>query len=149
EYSRDLYEGETIRRMARHYEKVVEEVVRDAEQRIREIELMSVTEREQIVVKWNETAVEYPRDRLIHELFEEQVEQRPETVAVVFEGQKLSYRELDRRANQLAHHLRRLGVGPDARVAICMERGLEMVVALLATLKAGGAYVPIDPAYPP
>src|SRR5262249_1038289 len=99
EYSRDLYEGETIRRMARHYEKVVEEVVRDAEQRIRDIELMSGSEREQILVKWNETAAEYPRDRTIHELFEARAEQMPEAIAVAQEDRQLSYGELNTRAN--------------------------------------------------
>ena len=148
EYSRDLYEAETIRRMVRHFERVALEVARDAEQRIREIELLSAAEREQVVITWNETAVEYLRDRTIHGLFEEQVEQWPERVAVVYEEQELSYRELNRRANQLAHHLRRLGVGPDARVGICVERSVEMVEGLLGILKAGGAYVPLDPAYP-
>src|SRR5262249_48198958 len=90
----------------------------------------------------------YPREKLVHELFEEQVEKTPEAVAVAFEDAALSYGELNRRANQLAHYLRELGVGPDARVGICVERGLEMIVGLLAVLKAGGAYVPMDPAYP-
>ena len=85
---------------------------------------------------------------LVHELFEEQVEKTPDAVAVVYEDATLSYGELNRRANQLAHYLRELGVGPDQRVAICMERSLEMVVGLLGVLKAGGAYVPLDPAYP-
>ena len=91
---------------------------------------------------------QYPREQLVHELFEEQVEKTPDAVAVVYEDATLSYGELNRRANQLAHYLRELGVGPDQRVAICMERSLEMVVGLLGVLKAGGAYVPLDPAYP-
>jgi amino acid adenylation domain-containing protein/non-ribosomal peptide synthase protein (TIGR01720 family)/FkbM family methyltransferase len=148
EYSRDLYDGETIRRVIRHYERVLETVVRDAGQRIGEIELMSESEREQVVVKWNETAQAYPRDRTIHELFEEQVEQRPEAVAVVYEEQEMSYQELNRRANRLAHYLRGLGVGPEVLVGICVERSVEMVVGLLGILKAGGAYLPLDPSYP-
>src|SRR5262249_2311637 len=105
EYSLDLYKGETIRRMARHYEKVVAEVVRDREQRIREIELLTESEREQILMRWNETAVEFPKDWSIQALFEQQVELAPDTVAVVYEEQGLSYRELNQRANQLAHRL--------------------------------------------
>ena len=91
---------------------------------------------------------EYPREKCIHELFEEQVEKTPEATAVVYEEEAVSYGELNRRANQLAHYLRELGVGPDERVAICVERSVEMMVALLGVLKAGGAYVPLDPSYP-
>src|SRR6185295_2070203 len=98
--------------------------------------------------EWNATRAEYPREKLAHELFEEQVEKTPDAVAVVFEDAMLSYGELNRRANQLAHYLRELGVGPDQRVAICAQRGLEMIVGLLGVLKAGGAYVPLDPNYP-
>jgi amino acid adenylation domain-containing protein/FkbM family methyltransferase len=148
EYSLDLYEGETIRRMARHYERVIEEVVRDAEQRIGEIELMSEAERRQIVEEWNRTARDYPRERCLHELIEEQVKRTPDQTAVIFAEQCLSYRELDARANQLAHYLRRRGVGAGALVGLCVERSIKMIVALLGVLKAGGAYVPLDPEYP-
>src|SRR5204863_5751349 len=98
--------------------------------------------------EWNDTATDYPRDRCIHELFEEQVARTPDAVAVVFEDQQLTYGELNARANQLAHHLIALGVGPEVLVGICMERSLELIVGLLAILKAGGAYVPMDPSYP-
>ncbi|MGH7411479.1 MAG: non-ribosomal peptide synthetase, partial [Candidatus Methylomirabilis sp.] len=108
----------------------------------------SEAERHRILVEWNQTEREYPRETTVHGLFEEQVERTPEAGAVVFEGEQLSYRELNRRANRLAHHLRGLGVGPEVPVGICMERSLEMVVGLLGILKAGGAYVPLDPAYP-
>src|SRR6266436_5511291 len=91
---------------------------------------------------------DYPLDKCIHQLFEEQVERTPEAVAVVFEDQRLTYRELNVRANQLGHHLRSLGVGPEVLVALCVERSLETVVAVLGILKAGGAYVPLDPLYP-
>jgi amino acid adenylation domain-containing protein len=148
EYSLDLFESKTIRRMARHYEHVVEQVVRDANQRIREIELMCESEREQVLVRWNATEAEYPRGLSIQELFEAQVEQGPERVALVDEEQELSYRELNSRANQLAHYLRGLGVGPEVRVGICAERSIEMIVGLLGILKAGGGYLPLDPAYP-
>jgi len=110
--------------------------------------MLTAKEREQLLVEWNETRREYPRERCIHELFEKQVELTPEAVAVVYEEQELSYRELNRRANQLAHYLRGLGVGPEVLVGICVERSLEMVVGLLGILKAGGAYVPLDPEYP-
>src|ERR1041385_86854 len=114
----------------------------------RRLEVMPEAERQQVLEEWNATAAEYPRERCVHELFEEQVERTPGAVAVVFEDRKLAYSELNVRANRLAHHLRALGVGPESRVAICVERGLEMVVGVLGILKAGGAYVPLDPAYP-
>ena len=110
--------------------------------------LLPERERRQALYEWNATDAEYPREKCVHELFEEQVEKTPDAVAVVFENDFLSYAELNRRANRLAHYLRELGVGPDAQVAICMERGLEMVIGLSAILKAGGAYVPLDPTYP-
>ena len=134
--------------MERTLEGVVEALEKEPGKAIRRVEVLPEGEREQIVYKWNETEVEYPREKCVQELFEEQVERTPEGTAVVFEGSSLSYRELNRRANQVAHYLRRLGVKPDARVGICVERGLEMVVGLLGVLKAGGAYVPLDPAYP-
>ena len=92
--------------------------------------------------------MEYPREKCIHQLFEEQVERTPDATAVVFEDQQLTYRELNKRANQLAHYLRKQGVGPEELVGICMERSLEMIIGLLGILKAGGAYVPLDPDYP-
>ena len=114
---------------------------------------MPEAERRQVLYEWNATQAEYPaagsrREKLVHELFEEQAERTPETVAVVFEDSTLSYGELNRRANRLAHYLRGLRVGPDARVGICLERSIEMVIGLLGVLKAGGAYVPLDPTYP-
>ncbi|HEY2236960.1 MAG TPA: amino acid adenylation domain-containing protein [Candidatus Angelobacter sp.] len=113
-----------------------------------QLEVLSARERTQILFEWNANAIEHEREKCLHELFEEQVLRREDSVAVSFEGVALSYGELNRRANQLAHHLRELGVGPDQRVAICMDRSLELIVALLAVLKAGGAYVPLDPSYP-
>jgi amino acid adenylation domain-containing protein len=110
--------------------------------------VLPAKEREQLLYEWNATEVEYPRDECLHELFEEQVERTPEAVALVFEKEKLSYAELNQRANQLAHYLRKLGVKPDDLIGVCMERSVEMVVALLGVLKAGGAYVPLDPEYP-
>ena len=100
------------------------------------------------MVEWNDTKTDYPNDKCIHELFETQVEKTPDAVAVVFEDQRLTYRELNHRANQLAHYLRKLGVGPEVLVGICVERSIELIVGLLGILKAGGAYVPLDPSYP-
>jgi len=112
------------------------------------IDVMPEDERHKLIVEWNATGAAYPRDKYVHELFEEQVAKTPDAVAVVHDGRTLTYSQLNARANQLAHHLRGLGVGPEALIAICVERGLEMVVGLLAILKAGGAYVPMDPSYP-
>src|SRR5829696_8993657 len=147
-YNADLFEQDTVRRMLGHFRSLLEGVVEDPERHLSELPLLSEAERHQLLFEWNDTATEYPRDRCVHELFEEQVERTPDAVAVVFEEQRLTYRELNRRANQLAHHLRRSGVGPETLVGICVERSLEMVVGLLGILKAGGTYVPLDPAYP-
>jgi len=109
---------------------------------------LSAIERHKILVEWNNTQTDYPKDKCIHQLFEAQVERTPHAIAVVFEDQQLTYHELNRRANQLAHHLQSLGVKPEVLVGICAERSLDMIVGLLAVLKAGGAYVPLDPSYP-
>ena len=106
-------------------------------------------EQRQILKEWNRTARDYPREKCLHELIEEQVERTPERTAVIFAEQGLSYRELNVRANKIAHCLRGKGVGPEAPVGLCLERSLEMMVALLGMLKSGGAYVPLDPEYPP
>ena len=109
---------------------------------------MSEEERRRMGEGWRQARREYPRDKCVHQLFEEQVERTPEAVAVVYEGASLTYRELNGRANQLAHRLRELGVGPDVLVGLCAERSLEMIVGLLGILKAGGAYLPLDPHLP-
>jgi non-ribosomal peptide synthetase component F len=113
-----------------------------------ELEILSTAQRQQLLVEFNDTKTDYPQDKLIHQLFEQQVERTPDNIAVVFNDQQLTYAQLNARANQLAHHLQSLGVGPDVPVAICVERCPEMVVGLLGILKAGGPYVPLDPAYP-
>lgn len=113
------------------------------------LSILSDSERRQVIELFNATEMEYPGEKLIHQLFEEQVERTPHTAAVTYDGQSLSYAELNRRANRLARYLRAAGVGPDQLVGICVERGLEMVVGLLGVLKAGGAYLPLDPDYPP
>jgi amino acid adenylation domain-containing protein len=122
--------------------------VANSEQQLDGEQLLTDIEKHKLLVEWNNTYRDYPQDKCIHELFEATVEQTPEAVAVVFEGEQLTYRELNARANQVAHHLQSLGVGPEVLVGICVERSLEMVVGVLGILKAGGAYVPLDPAYP-
>ena len=148
EYATDLFDRETIERLAGNFKTLLEGVAADAERPISELPLLSEAERRQLLEEWNATEAEYPREKCLHELFEEQVERTPDAAAVAFEEQSLTYRELDRRANRLARRLQTLGVGPEARVGICVERSLEMVVGLLGILKAGGAYVPLDPSYP-
>src|SRR5215213_6054812 len=147
-YSTDLFERGTIEQMLGHLARVLEQVAADADVRLSQLELLGDAERALVLEAWNRTAAEYPADRCIHELFEAQAARAPDAVAVEFQGETLSYGALNRRANRLAHHLAGLGVGPEARVGICLERGTEMIVSVLAVLKAGGAYVPLDPAYP-
>ena len=146
-YARDLYDERTALHLLEHLRVVLASVVAAPEQRISEISLLSEAERRRLLEEINPRTTE-PVRQCVHRLFEEQVERRPGAVAVVHEGREVSYRELNRRANQLAHYLQKLHVGPEVRVALCLERSVELVVALLGILKAGGAYVPLDPAYP-
>jgi amino acid adenylation domain-containing protein len=148
EYNTDLFEAGTIQRMVNHLEVLLTSVVTNPEQRLSALQLLTPAEREQVLVEWNKTAAEYPQEKCVHELFEAQVECRPDAPAVVYADQQVSYRELNERANQLAHYLQSLGVGPEVIVGLCIERSIEMMVGLLAILKAGGAYLPLDPAYP-
>ncbi|HLL48541.1 MAG TPA: amino acid adenylation domain-containing protein, partial [Longimicrobiaceae bacterium] len=147
-YGTDLFEPDTIERMARHLERVLEQVAADADVRLSRLDLLGEAERALVLEAWSRTAAEHITDRCIHQLVEAQAARTPGAVAVVFDGAELTYSELDARANQLAHHLRDLGVGPDIRVGLCLERGVDAIVGLLAVLKAGGAYVPLDPSYP-
>ncbi len=147
-YNTDLFEPGRIERMAGHLERLLGEMVGKPEGRLSELEILGGEERRQLLEGWNDTQREYPRNRCIHELIEEQAERTPGAVAVVCGEQRLTYRELNEKSNQLAHYLRGLGVGPEVLVGICVERSLEMVVGLLGILKAGGAYVPLDPKYP-
>ena len=134
--------------MAGHFQTLLEAIVADPDQSIATLPILTEAERHQILVEWNDTAADYPKDKCIHQLFEEQVERTPDAIALEFEDKQITYRELNRRANQLAHYLISLGIGPEKLVGICVERSIEMVVGLLGILKAGGAYVPLDPAYP-
>ena len=148
EYNADLFEAATIERMAGHFQVLLSGIAANPEQPVYQLPLLTEPEKHQLLVEWNDTATEYPQDKCVHQLFEEQVERTPDAVAVVFESEQLTYRQLNSRANQLAHYLRDLGVGPEVLVGICVERSLEMIVGLLGILKAGGAYVPLDPNYP-
>ncbi|MDZ7949845.1 non-ribosomal peptide synthetase [Nostoc sp. DedQUE09] len=149
EYSTDLFEESTISRMAGHLQSLLQGIVANPQRRLSELPLLTEAEKHQLLVEWNDTKSEYPQEKCIHELFEAQVKETPDAVAVVFENEQLTYSELNKRANQLAHYLRTLGVKSEVLVGICVERSLSMVIGLLAILKAGGAYVPLDPAYPP
>jgi amino acid adenylation domain-containing protein len=148
EYSTDLFNRDRIERMAGHFQTLMEAIVADPDQSIATLPILTEAERHQILVEWNNTAADYPKYKCIHQLFEEQVERTPDAIAIECESKQVTYRELNRRANQLAHHLNSLGIGPEKLFGICVERSIEMVVGLLAILKAGGAYVPLDPAYP-
>ncbi|MGB7925169.1 MAG: amino acid adenylation domain-containing protein [Pyrinomonadaceae bacterium] len=148
EYSTDLFAEASITRLLRHFETLLEGIVADPDRRISLLPMLTRSEEHQLIVSWNETDADYPRQTCVHDLFAAQAERCPENIAVSFGDERLTYEELNRRSNQLAHHLRGLGVGPEVPVAICMERSLEMVVSVLGILKAGGAYVPLDPTYP-
>ena len=148
DYNTDLFDTDTIRRWLHHYRWLLETVVTNPDQRISELPMLTEAERHQLLVAWNDTRREYPKDKCVHHLVEAQEEKTPHAVAAVFDDQNLTYRDLNARANQLAHYLIKFGVGPETLVGICMERSLDMVVGLLGILKAGGAYVPLDAAYP-
>ncbi|MGH7926234.1 MAG: condensation domain-containing protein, partial [Candidatus Binatia bacterium] len=148
EYSSDLFDEATIARMSGHFLTLLEGVENNPERAISDLPILSERERHELIIGWNDTHRDYPRDKCIHELFQEQAERTPDAVAVVFEDKQLTYRELNRRANQLARYLRKLGMGPESVVGICVERSLEMVVGILGILKAGAAYMPLDPSFP-
>jgi amino acid adenylation domain-containing protein len=148
-YSRELFDSVTIERLLRGYECLLGIIAASPEQHIREMPVLGETERHQLQVEWNDTArAHLTQDLCLHQLFERQAERTPAAVALVFDEARLSYTELNRKANRLAHRLRRMGVGPEVRVGVLLDRSPEMVAGLLGILKAGGAYVPLDPAYP-
>ncbi|MBD1229037.1 non-ribosomal peptide synthetase, partial [Xenorhabdus griffiniae] len=148
EYATDLFDAATVERIAGYFNNVLTAMVTDDTQLIATLPMLPASERQQLLVDFNATQIDFPQAALIHQLIEARAAQHSDTLAVIYEDQTLSYGELNHRANQLAHYLIALGVHPDDRVAICAERSLEMIVGFLAILKAGGAYVPLDPAYP-
>lgn len=147
-YQTPLLDSEAIARIQHQFSNYLQNLATNAGRSAADISLLSDDEYRQMVVDWNATQTDYPREACIHHLFERQVERTPDMTAVVFEDQEITYYELNRRANQLAHYLRRLGVGPDTVVGICMERSLNLVIGLIGIHKAGGAYLPLDPSYP-
>nr|WP_129677795.1 non-ribosomal peptide synthetase [Candidatus Chloroploca sp. Khr17] len=147
-YNTDLFERSTIERMAGHYKTLLGEIAADPGQAIARLPMLSAAERHQLLVTWNDTAADYPAELCLHQLFEAQVERTPNAPAVAYEGQALTYAELNWRANQLAHRLQQCGVGPEVLVGLCVERSPAMMVGLLGILKAGGAYLPLDSNYP-
>ena len=148
EYNTDLFEAATIRGLLQHWQNVLAGVLAAPDARISSLRLMGPAEQKQVLQTWNDTARDYAGPHLIHALFERQAEETPNAVAVRTEQESVTYRELNERANRLAHHLLALGVGPEVLVGVLLERSVEMIVALLGVLKAGGAYVPLDPQYP-
>jgi amino acid adenylation domain-containing protein/non-ribosomal peptide synthase protein (TIGR01720 family) len=148
EYNTDLYDESTIRRMLGHFETLLQSIVANPGERLRDLAFLTRAERHHLLVEFNDNAAGRPDNRCVQHLFEEQAARAPGAVAVIFNGERLTYGELNARANQLAHHLRSLGVVPEMRVAILMERSLHLIVSVLGVLKAGGAYVPLDPNYP-
>jgi amino acid adenylation domain-containing protein len=148
EYDGRRFDDASIERMLGHLTSLLEGMAEDLNRSVGQLSMLSPTERQQLLFEWNQTGKTYRSQVCLHELFSEQVKRTPKASAVVFENEQLNFAELDGRANQLAHYLRRRGVGPEVLVGVCMERSLGLVVALLAILKAGGAYVPLDPGYP-
>ena len=147
-FDRSRFAPEAIANFLSHLQMLLEAIAANPHQRLCELPCLTQVEHQQLMA-WNETQVEYPQNRCIHQLVEAQVKRTPDTIALAFEDQQLSYQELNHRANQLAHYLRSLGVGGETLVGLCLERSLDMVIAILAVLKAGAAYVPLDPSYPP
>jgi amino acid adenylation domain-containing protein/non-ribosomal peptide synthase protein (TIGR01720 family) len=147
-YDTRRFDAATIARFLEHIQSWLENIIINPQGRLLDLQPVTDQDRYQILKEWNKTTTEYPQDKCIHQLFEAQVERTPDAVAVVFENQQLTYRQLNQQANQLAHYLQKLGVGAEVLVGICVERSLEMVIGILGILKAGGAYVPLDPSYP-
>ncbi|MEP6515210.1 non-ribosomal peptide synthetase [Microcoleus vaginatus] len=147
-YSSNRFEDSAIARMLGHLQTLLEGMTANPERKLSELPLLSAAERQQLLVQWNDTQADYPKNSSIHELFAAQTERTPDAVAAICENEQLTYRELNAKANQIAHYLQTLGVKPEVLVGICLERSLSMLVAILGILKVGAAYVPLDPAYP-
>jgi amino acid adenylation domain-containing protein len=147
-YNRDLFDRWRIEQMARHYKRLVDAAIAEPNLPLCRLEMLEEAEKQQILLEWNSTQREYAAVDALHMTFETQAARTPEAPAVICKSESLSYRDLNERANQLAHYLMKLGVGPENRVGVCLERGMEMIEAMLAVLKAGAAYVPLDPKYP-
>ncbi|BAY24658.1 amino acid adenylation domain protein [Calothrix sp. NIES-2100] len=147
-YNSNLLDETTVAQFSKHFQNLLESIVSNPEQSVAQLPLLSEREQEKILVEWNATQADYDLTICLHQLIEAQVERKPNAIAVSFAGEQLTYRQLNQRANQLAHYLQTLGVKPEVLVGICIERSLEMLVGLLGIMKAGAAYLPLDPAYP-
>ncbi|MGB3532436.1 MAG: amino acid adenylation domain-containing protein [Microcoleaceae cyanobacterium] len=148
EYNRDLFKPETISRMVEHFQILLEEIIKNPEQKIGELCFLSQKEQDKILQEWNQTKIKYQDNLCFHHLFEAQVQKNPNAISLIFQDQQLTYQELNQRSNQLAHYLIKKGVKPEVKVGICVERSFDMIIALLAVFKAGGAYLPLDSNYP-
>jgi non-ribosomal peptide synthetase component F len=148
EYNTGLFSQHTLQRLLTHFKQIVKTVISNPSITVGEIQMLSEAEKHQLLIDFNDTATNYPKDKTIIDLFVEQVQIRPDAVAAVFEGKQLTFQKLNEKSNQLAHYLRGRGVKAETLVPVCIDRSLEMIIGILAILKAGGAYVPIDPAYP-
>ncbi|MEG4072289.1 amino acid adenylation domain-containing protein [Microcoleus sp. Pol14C2] len=147
-YDSALFAAADIKHLSQHFQALLESTVKNPEVAISQVDILSDRDRHQLLVEFNQTQKDYPTDKCVHQLFEEQADRAPDSIAVIFENQTITYRELNHRANQLAHHLQNLGVEPEVVVGICLDRSLETILGMLGVLKAGGAYLPIDPTTP-
>jgi amino acid adenylation domain-containing protein len=148
EYNTDIFDSATITQFINNFQTLLENIVANPEQRLSELSLLTASEQEQLLFKFNQNRTDYPQDTSLHQLFEQQVKLTPDSLALISEFEKVTYRQLNHRVNQLAHYLQKQGVTKETLVALCLERDLDMVVGILAILKAGGAYIPLDPSYP-
>ncbi|MDZ8136605.1 MAG: amino acid adenylation domain-containing protein [Nostoc sp. DedQUE04] len=147
-YDVNYFSPDSIQRLAGHFQTLLNHATNNPDKKISQLDIISKSDRQQLLVEFNQTQIDYPKDKCIHQIFEEQVEKTPNNIALVFEDQQLTYAELNRKANQLARYLQTLGVKPEVIVGLCVERSLEMIIGLLGILKAGGAYLPLDPTLP-
>ncbi len=148
EYNTDIFDSTTITQFINNFQTLLENIVANPEQHLSELSLLTASEQEQLLFKFNQTRIDYPQDVSLHQLFEQQVQLTPDSVALISESEEVTYRQLNYRVNQLAHYLQKQSVTKDTSVALCLERDLDMVVGILAILKAGGVYTPLDPSYP-
>ncbi|HXE42402.1 MAG TPA: condensation domain-containing protein, partial [Candidatus Baltobacteraceae bacterium] len=148
EYNTDLFKEATIERMLGHFETLLRGVLGNPAEKISLLPILTASEKQKMLVEWNNNAADFPKDKCVHELFEEQVARTPDAAALIFNDEWMTYRELNERANSFAQKLRALGVAPDSRVGICVERSFNMIVGVMGILKAGGCYLPLDPNYP-
>ncbi|BBD64384.1 amino acid adenylation domain-containing protein [Nostoc commune NIES-4072] len=148
EYNTDIFDSTTITQFINNFETLLENIVANPEQHLSELSLLTPSEQEQLLFKFNQTRTDYPQNASLHKLFEQQVELTPDSLALISESEQLTYRQLNHRVNQLVHYLQKQGVKKDTLVALCLERSIDMVVGIIAILKTGGAYIPLDPSYP-